>query len=652
MSATGTLGRIEEFDGSKDEWPLYVERLEHIFTANGIDGEEKRRAMLLSVVGASTYKVLRNIVSPNKPGDKTYSALVTALSQHFKPTPSEIVERFKFHSRARKAGESVATYVAELRSLTEFCNFGDMLEVMIHDRLVCGINDPAIQKRLLAEPELTYAKAVEVAQNTETAAQSMRELRAKPEGDATLQQPTVNKTSTTSPASGDAGAPAYTCYRCGKKGHVVASCRLSKDVVCHYCNKRGHVQRACKSKARSSPRKPGKRKTRTVGRVHSEGEDESGTENGSTLYQLRSRGGASAPPIIVEVTLDDCLVNMEVDTGASHSLMSESTFSRLWPGRSLQPTPVRLRSYTKEPIAVLGCCNVNVHYRGQTGEMPLLIVAGTGPTLLGRDWLCQIQLNWKEIHQVHSSSLQSLLARYSSVFEEGLGMLKGFKAKIYVDPDAPPRFHRARSVPYALREKVDKELQRLQDEGTLEPVEIAEWATPIVAVLKRDKSSVRICGDFSVTVNPVSKLDRYPIPRVEDLFSRLSKGKLFSKLDLSQAYQQLPLDEASKQYVVINTHRGLFRYTRLPFGISSAPGIFQRGIESLLQGIEGVVVYLDDILVTGSTEEHHLQTLEEVLNRLDGAGLRVKQSKCDFLKESVTYLGHRINANGLHPLQD
>ena len=183
-------------------------------------------------------------------------------------------------------------------------------------------------------------------------------------------------------------------------------------------------------------------------------------------------------------------------------------------------------------------------------------------------------------------------------------------------------------------------------------MEIAEWAAPIVAVLKRNKDSVRICGDFSVTINPVSKLDRYPIPRVEDLFSRLSKGKYFSKLDLSQAYQQLPLDDQSKEYVVINTHRGLFRYTRLPFGISSAPGIFQRVIESLLQGIDGVVVYLDDILVTGSTEESHLQALDEVLSRLDKAGLRVKQSKCEFLRKSVTYLGHRIDADGLHPLQD
>ena len=105
------------------------------------------------------------------------------------------------------------------------------------------------------------------------------------------------------------------------------------------------------------------------------------------------------------------------------------------------------------------------------------------------------------------------------------------------------------------------------------------------------------------------------------------------------------------KYVVVNTHRGLFRYTRLPFGVSSAPGILQCVIESLLQGIKGVVIYLDDILITGATEEN-LRTLDEVLSRLNKAGLRVKRSKCEFMRESVTYLGHRIDADGLHPLPD
>ena len=163
---------------------------------------------------------------------------------------------------------------------------------------------------------------------------------------------------------------------------------------------------------------------------------------------------------------------------------------------------------------------------------------------------------------------------------------------------------------------------------------------------------MRICGDFKQTVNPVSKLDCYPIPKVEDLFARLAGGKSFTKLDLSQAYQQLPLDDQLKQYAVINTPKGLFRYTRLPYGISSAPGIFQRVMDTILNGIPGVVVYLDDILVTGATAQDHLKSLEEVLKRLEKAGLRAKKKKCQFMAPSVTYLGHLIDSEGLHPLPE
>ena len=650
MSAGATLGRIEEFDGSKDcDWQQYVERLEHFFAANGIDDAAKKRAVFLSVIGANTYKTLRNIVSPAKPGEKEYSDLVEKLSKHFRPAPSEIVERFKFHSRSRKPGESVATFVAELRSLAEFCNFGDTLDVMIRDRLVCGINDTGMQKRLLAEPGLTYVKAVEIAQATETAAQSLRELRTKPDtGTSPRSSPQeVHRMSPTEQRT------SITCYRCGREGHTIVKCRVDKSVVCHNCGKAGHLQRACKSKAKPSKRKNAiKKKSKPVRRVGGEEEEEEEESEAEELHHLSSKGATKTPPILVEVKVDDCLIPMEVDTGASVSLMSHATFTGLWPGRSLESTSVRLQTYSNAPIPVVGTCSVNVEYNGQMGQLPLVIVGGSGPTLLGRDWLSQIRLDWRRIHYVHSHSLQMVLGRYPSVFEDGLGTLRGFKAKIYVDPNAEPRFNPARSVPYALRDLVDKELTRLQQEGTLEPVEISEWAAPIVVVLKRDKKSVRICGDFSVTVNPVSKLDRYPIPKIEDLFARLSNGKYYSKIDLSQAYQQLLLDDDSKKYVVVNTHKGLFQFTRLPFGISSAPGIFQRVIESILQGVNGVVVYLDDILISGSTEEQHLAALDEVLSRLDKAGLRVKRSKCEFMRPSVTYLGHKIDANGLHPLQE
>ena len=170
-------------------------------------------------------------------------------------------------------------------------------------------------------------------------------------------------------------------------------------------------------------------------------------------------------------------------------------------------------------------------------------------------------------------------------------------------------------------------------------------------VVKPD-GSVRICGDYRVTVNQVTKLDTYPLPKIKDLFASLAGGKHFTKLDLAHAYQQIVLDEESQKLVVINTHKGLIKYTRLPFGVASAPAIFQRIMEGILQGLDNVTVHLDDILVTGKTQKEHLRNLDNVLDRLENAGLRLKRKKCAFMLPSVEYLGHIISAEGLQPTTD
>ena len=124
--------------------------------------------------------------------------------------------------------------------------------------------------------------------------------------------------------------------------------------------------------------------------------------------------------------------------------------------------------------------------------------------------------------------------------------------------------------------------------------------------MKRD-GSVHLCGDYKVTVNRFLTPDNYPLPRIEDIFPALQGGKLFSKLDLSQV-SQLPLHPDSKTFTTINTDKGLFQFERLPFGISTAPTIFQHLIENLFQGFQNVCVYID--LVSGIGEADHMQKLE------------------------------------------
>ena len=231
---------------------------------------------------------------------------------------------------------------------------------------------------------------------------------------------------------------------------------------------------------------------------------------------------------------------MEVDTGASCSLISKKTFKQHWVNHKLQETTLNLQTYSGEKLHVMGKLTVQVIYKTQEAELPLVIVKGAGPSLLSRDWMAHLKLDWKSIHHI-DSPLNSVLHRYKTLLQGGLGTFKDYEAKIHVDPQATPKYWKAHPVPYAKRAKVEQELQRLVQEGIFEPVQYADWAAPIVPVLKSN-GTVRICGDFKVTVNQVSRLDHYPIPHVEDLLSKLSGGQYFTKLDMSQAYQQLKLD--------------------------------------------------------------------------------------------------------------
>ena len=140
-----------------------------------------------------------------------------------------------------------------------------------------------------------------------------------------------------------------------------------------------------------------------------------------------------------------------------------------------------------------------------------------------------------------------LLEKYKSIFTEELGKLKNFQAHIHVDSQVSPKFCKPRPIPYAFKSLVEDELNRLSELGIITPVQFSEWAAPIVPVLKRDKNSVRICGDYSVTVNKASKLECYPIPKLDDLLAALAGGIIYTKLDMSQAYQQIELDELSKK---------------------------------------------------------------------------------------------------------
>ena len=166
-----------------------------------------------------------------------------------------------------------------------------------------------------------------------------------------------------------------------------------------------------------------------------------------------------------------------------------------------------------------------------------------------------------------------LLNKHTKLFTDGLGKFSKGEANIFIDESVKPVFCKARPLPYAIKDKVEKELDSMVEKEILSPVSYAEWAAPIVPIQKQN-GGIRICGDFKGTVNKCSENYKYPIPRTEDLYAKKSGVQFFSVLDLSMAYQQIVVNQRSRRYLTINTTRGLFTFNRLPAGICAAPGIF------------------------------------------------------------------------------
>jgi len=210
---------------------------------------------------------------------------------------------------------------------------------------------------------------------------------------------------------------------------------------------------------------------------------------------------------------------------------------------------------------------------------------------------------------------------------------------------------RPRNIPYAMRDKVEKELDRLEKEGVLTKTSTSEWATPIVPIVKKN-NQIRICGDYKVTVNKALKVDKYPLPKPRDIFATLAGGEKFTKLDLRQAYLQCPVNKHSREILTLNTHKGLYTTNRLAFGISPSPSIWQRKMEQILSDIPFCHCILDDILLTGRDDDEHLHILEQVLTRLSQHNLRLNIDKCYFLQDKLEYCGHMLTKDGVYEAPD
>ena len=259
---------------------------------------------------------------------------------------------------------------------------------------------------------------------------------------------------------------------------------------------------------------------------------------------------------------------------------------------------------------------------------------------------CDLTENEKE-------AVREMLNRYRTVVsidDNDLGCTSTIKHNIDVQGAAPIK-QRYRRFHGELRREVEEELERLKEADIIEP-SFSAWSSPIVPIRKRN-GSLRVCVDYRA-LNARTKLDSFPLPNIEDILNNLGESVFFSTLDMSKGYYQIPMDYGSKEYTAFSSGTSLYQFKVLPFGVANGVATYQRLMSLVLAGIswEVCIAYIDDLIVLGKSFENHLQNLQSILDRLAMHGLKIKPSKCELFKQSVTYLGHIVCSRGVLPCNE
>jgi len=657
------VGSISEYSLTED-WTRWFERLMHYFIGNDVP-KEKQVSLFITLLGNEGYDLLCNLCTPESPANLTLEQLAKMMQNHLQPQPSVISQRYKFKECKQLTGEDIKTYLTKLKKLSIQCNFGGQLEDHLRDQLVWGVSNEKTKKRLLGEQHLTYTRAVEISTSLE-----MAEREATDMGEGTTS--TNNALNfifkkdkvESSESKNNKSKIMITCFCCGKKGHKVNECRF-RNLTCNACRNRGHLETVCKLKTTEKCKKCNcrlKEKTKANNKRKSqnnyveESEDSDESLNNLCCNKINiDKAINNIEPLKIELKIGNTKVSFEIDTGSAITALSELDFNKLKVHENIEirPTKRRFKSYTGDKMVPISIANVTVTFKHKMRKLQMYILSGNSAPIIGRDWLHAfklIQFNNKTkeltIKAINNDWENDIFQKFKSLFSTKLGLYTKKKFKLHLKENTIPVFCKPKPIPFALRDKVEKKLDRLIQDKILEPIKTSEWATPIVPVPKSD-GQIRICGNYKITLNPHLRVDRYPIPRVSELLTKLNKGVVFTKLDLAQAYQQVELEEESKALVTITTHKGLFKCNRLSYGIASAPGLFQREMESILQRIDNVGIFFDDVVITGATPEEHDKNVLKVLQKLQDCGLTLRKEKCKWAQKSIEFLGFELGNKGI-----
>jgi hypothetical protein len=641
-----------------DEWPKWKRRFEQFRLASGLKAEDEDRQVstLLYCMGQDAEEILTSTNISNN-DRKKYETVVAQFDAFFKVRKNIIFERARFNRRSQKEDETVEEFITSLYSLAENCSYGELKEEMIRDRIVVGIRDLALSERLQLDADLTLDKAktmvrqrVAVHQQQELLKKDFKEetsvdqvYRRKPQKvhkepfrrpiSSTSKPPSTWSTKNFKEARGK-------CNRCGKGPHPRVHCP-ARDAICHKCQKKGHYSSQCFSK--------------TIADVSSEQRQIQllpNTEEDSDYYDtayLDALGRGESPCWMTKLSINGREITFKMDTGAEVTAISEQVFRKLNLGPLTRAHKV-LCGPDRKPLDVAGQITCTLMSKEKSCHQPVYVLKALRNNLLGLPAIQALNL-LKHADTVgmpnssESASKESIPQLFPSLFK-GLGTFQQ-DYEIKLKPNIKPfALFTPRNVPLPLRKKVKDELHRMESLGVISKVdEPTAWCAGMVVVPKKS-GDVRICVDFRQLNESVLR-EVHPLPKVEDTLAKLTGATTFSKLDANCGFWQIPLNKDSQHLTTFITPFGRYCFHKLPFGICSAPEHFQKQMNRILDGEEGVLCHIDDVLIFGRSQEEHDTRLHQALKKIQDAGVTLNKDKCEFSQHRITFLGHVIDKNGI-----
>ncbi|CAH8589626.1 unnamed protein product [Dicrocoelium dendriticum] len=653
------------FDGLNgltfESWFLKYEDIFRVELADQDDAWKVR--LLLRKLGAVEHERHTNFVLPKNARDFSFDETVKSLTQIFGEQASLFSVRYNCLKLVKRDAVDFVTHAGIVNRECERFKLGMMTPDQFKSLIfVCSLQshaDADIRTRILhkleQEPQLTLQEITAECQRLINLKQDTKMIetadhRTEPQICRTaIRGKVMNQNRSTQ-------KPPTACWNCGA-WHFMRDC-IYKGHQCHKCKRFGHKETHCRVAHNFRRSFPSRLRTN----INFRRAKFHGPATKVVLAAFRTEFAGKRKYLTVKV--NGIPVTLQLDTASDITIISRSTWRKL--GRpAFKRTTLTAQNASGEPLRLDGEIECEVSFKELQLRGTIYLVSCTDVNLLGIDWIEKLNLFNVPLNRVcaernvtvHHTAIptppgqsisEQLQTKYACVFQSELGHCKKMQAKLTLLPDARPVFRPRRPVPCASQALVEQELDRLQQAGVIERVNFSPWAAPIV-VIRKPNGSIRLCADFSTGLNAALEPHQYPLPLPEDVFAKLNGGKYFATLDLADAYLQLEVEPESRKLLTINTHRGLYQYNRLPFGVKTAPAIFQQVMDAMLTGVTGAAAYLDGIIIMGSTQDELFQRLDDVLQRIKDYGFRLRADKCKFFLKSIKFLGFVINENGRRP---